>query len=54
MPVIEEELRMAGLNLRVEAVENILNTLCGVIPEYIARTGNAVRLGNLASASAAW
>ena len=44
---IEEELRMAGLNLRVEAVENILNTLCGVIPEYIARTGNAVRLGNL-------
>ena len=44
---IEEELRMSGLNLRVEAVENILNTLCGIIPEYIARTGNAVRLGNL-------
>lgn len=44
---IEDELRMAGLNLRVKAVENILNTLCGVIPEYIARTGNAVRLGNL-------
>ena len=44
---IEEELRMAGLNLRVEAVENILNTLCSVIPEYIARTGNAVRLVNL-------
>ena len=44
---IADELRMAGLNLRVEAVENILNTLCGGIPEYIARTGNAVRLGNL-------
>lgn len=44
---ISDELRQAGLNLRVEAVENILNTLCGVIPEYIARTGNAVRLGNL-------
>ena len=44
---LEEEFRMAGLNLRVEAVENILNTLCGVLPEYIARTGNAVRLGNL-------
>lgn len=47
LDAIKEELRMAGLNLRVEAVENILNTLCGVIPEYIARTGNAVRLGNL-------
>ena len=47
LSAIEDELRMAGLNLRVEAVENILNTLCGVIPEYIARTGNAIRLGNL-------
>lgn len=47
LDAIEDELRTAGLNLRVEAVENILNTLCGVIPEYIARTGNAIRLGNL-------
>ena len=47
LSAIADELRMTGLNLRVEAVENILNTLCGVIPEYIARTGNAVRLGNL-------
>ena len=36
---IADELRMAGLNLRVEAVENILNTLCGVIPEYITLSG---------------
>ena len=44
---LEDELRTAGLNLRVSTVENILNTLLDVIPRYIARTGRSVRIGNL-------
>ncbi len=44
---LAEELRMAGLNLHVSAVENVLNTLIDVIPQYIARTGRSVRIGNL-------
>ena len=44
---LEDRLLTAGLNLRVSAVENILNTLLDVIPAYIAETGNSVRIGNL-------
>ena len=44
---LADELRVAGLNLHVSAVENILNTLLDVIPGYIARTGRSVRIGNL-------
>lgn len=47
LDALAEELRIAGLNLHVSAVENILNTLLDVIPSYIARTGRAVRIGNL-------
>ena len=42
---LEEELFLRGL--RVSMVENVLNTLFEILPKYIARTGNAVRLGNL-------
>ena len=44
---LAEELLIAGLNLHVSAVENILNTILDVIPKYIARTGRSVRIGNL-------
>ena len=44
---LAEELRVAGLNLHVSAIENILNTLLDVIPGYMARTGRSVRIGNL-------
>ena len=44
---LEDRLRVAGLNLRVSAVENILNTLLDVLPAYIAETGHSVRIGNL-------
>ena len=44
---LADELRTAGLNLHVSAVENVLNTLLDVIPSYIAKTGRAVRIGNL-------
>ena len=47
LSALEDELRTAGLNLRASAVENILNTLCEIVPEYIVRTGRAVRLGDL-------
>ena len=47
LDALAEELGTAGLNLHVSAVENILNTLLDVIPRYIARTGKAVRIGNL-------
>ena len=47
LDALAEELRIAGLNLHVSAVENILNTILDVIPSYIARTGRAVRIGNL-------
>lgn len=47
LDALAEELSTAGLNLHVSAVENILNTLLDVIPRYIARTGKAVRIGNL-------
>ena len=49
---LAEELRIAGLNLHVSAVENILNTLLDVIPSYIARTGRSVRIGNLVTLKA--
>lgn len=44
---IADQLRYAGGNLRIEAIETVLNTICAVVPEYIAATGNAVRIGNL-------
>lgn len=44
---LEDELRSAGLNLHVSAVESVLNAICDVIPQYIALTGRSVRLGNL-------
>ena len=47
LEALAEDLRTAVLNLHVSAVENILNTLLDVIPRYIARTGKAVRIGNL-------
>lgn len=47
LDALEDRLLTAGLNLRVSAVENILNTLFDVLPAYIAETGNAVRIGNL-------
>ena len=47
-----DELRTAGLNLHVSAVENVMNTLLEVIPRYIAKTGCAVRLGNLVTLKA--
>lgn len=36
-----------GTALRVEHVEQVLESIFNVIPRYIARTGNAVRIGNL-------
>jgi hypothetical protein len=47
LDALEDRLLTAGLNLRVSAVENILNTLLDILPAYIAETGNAVRIGNL-------
>ena len=47
LDALAEDLQIAGLNLHVSAVENILNTLLDVIPRYIARTGQSLRLGNL-------
>ena len=47
LDALAEDLQIAGLNLHVSAVENILNTLLDVIPRYIARTGRSLRLGNL-------
>lgn len=44
---LEDRLRTAGLTVRVEVIESILDVLCTIIPEYIAQTGNSVRLGNL-------
>ncbi len=44
---LAEELRLAGLNLPVATVKSILDTLTDVIPQYIARTGRSVRIGNL-------
>lgn len=42
---ISEELQQTGL--KVSSVEGILNTLLDIIPRYIARTGQSLRLGNL-------
>lgn len=36
-----------GTALRVELVEQVLGSIFDVIPRYIARTGNAVRIGDL-------
>ena len=47
LEALEDELRTIGLNLRVSAVENILNTLLDVIPKFMAQTGQSVRIGNL-------
>ena len=47
LDALEDRLFTAGLNLRVSAVENILNTLLEVLPAYIAETGRSVRIGNL-------
>ena len=44
---LADELRTAGLNLHVAAVESVINALCDIVPQYIARTGRSVRLGNL-------
>ena len=44
---LEDELRTSGLNLRVPAIENILNILLDIVPKYIARTGHSLRIGNL-------
>lgn len=44
---LDEELRLAGLNIPASAVEGVLNTLFAVLPKYMARTGRAVRLGHL-------
>ena len=44
---LEDRLRTAGLTVRVEVIESILDVLCSIIPEYIAQTGNSIRLGNL-------
>lgn len=49
---IAEDLQIAGLNLHVSAVENILNTLLDVVPRYIARTGKSLRIGNLVTLKA--
>lgn len=43
---LADELRTAS-NLHVSVVENVMNVLLEVIPRYIAKTGCAVRLGNL-------
>ena len=47
LSALEEQLRTSGLTVRVEVIENILDVLCAIIPEYIAQTGKSVRLGNL-------
>ena len=43
---LADELRTAS-NLNVSVVESVMNVLLEVIPRYIAKTGCAVRLGNL-------
>ena len=44
---LDDELRTAGLNLHADAVEGMINTLCNILPRYMARTGRSVRIGNL-------
>ena len=34
-------------NVRIGMVESIINALCDMLPDYIARTGKAVRIGRL-------
>ena len=41
-----------GTGLRMEMVKNVLECIFEVIPKYIARTGNSVRLGNLVTLKA--
>lgn len=36
-----------GTGLRVEMIDHVIGSIFDVIPRYIARTGNAVRIGNL-------
>lgn len=52
LSALAEDLQIAGLNLHVSAVENILNTLLDVVPRYIAKTGKSLRLGNLVTLKA--
>ena len=41
-----------GTGLRMEVVKNVLECIFDVIPKYIARTGESVRLGNLVTLKA--
>ena len=45
--VLEERLRTAGLTVRMNVIENIIDLLSDIIPEYIAQTGHSLRLGNI-------
>ena len=47
LDALEERLRAAGQTVRIKVIEGLLDVLCAIIPEYIAETGNAVRIGNL-------
>jgi hypothetical protein len=47
LSALSEQIRTAGLNLHVSAVENVLNSIMDILPEYIAATGRSVRIGNL-------
>lgn len=44
---LEDDLRSIGLTVRTTVIESIFSAIESVIPKYIARTGCAVRLGNL-------
>lgn len=52
LEAIVEELHSIGQHLQLTAVESNLNTLCEIIPKYIAKTGNSVRIGNLVTLKA--
>ena len=44
---LAEDLRNSGLNLSMNVVNSVIDALLEVIPKYMAKTGRAVRLGNL-------
>ena len=47
LSALDDDLRTAALNLRADAVEGMINSLCNILPRYMARTGRSVRIGNL-------
>ena len=45
--VPKDELYGSGIDYTPQVFENVINALCSVLPKYIAKSGHAVRLGNL-------